>query len=643
MCGIVGKASHRGEVARGLIDEMCTAVEHRGPDSRGIHIEAGVGLGIQRLRVIDLETGDQPIFNEDRSIVVVLNGEIYNYRELRHELLQRGHRLATQGDTEVIVHLYEDYGDACVEHLQGMFAFALWDVTKRRLLLARDRVGKKPVIYAQRGGDLWFGSEIPAVLKASEIERTVNLRAIDSYLRYQYVPYPDTAFSELKKLPPAHTLVWQDGKVSLRRYWQLSFADSRDSISEEEAQEEIRRRLLHATELRLRSDVPLGAFLSGGLDSGAVVAAMAKKSHGAVKTFTIGFDVEGFDETSYAREVARLYDTDHHEYTVTADAVSILPKLVSHFGEPFADNSAVPTYYVAEMAKQQVTVALNGDGGDENFGGYGRYLRSRLADRLARKPQVLRVTGRALALALRAGRRTSLSEKLDRETRLSMMTPGERYEWRMSYFTPPDKERLYTDEFRRELSTGSETSVIRTAYADSDASDEVNRLIDVDVQTYLPNALLVKMDITSMAHSLEVRSPLLDHTLMEFTASLPGSFKVADATTKRVFRESLRPWLPATILDRPKQGFGSPVASWFRGGLSGMLRDVLLDPLATRRGWFREDAVRTLIDDHVAHRADNTTKLWALLQLELWLRTFIDEGRPQTLAVQPADTVGLLG
>jgi asparagine synthase (glutamine-hydrolysing) len=295
------------------------------------------------------------------------------------------------------------------------------------------------------------------------------------------------------------------------------------------------------------------------------------------------------------------------------------------------------------MAKQQVTVALNGDGGDENFGGYGRYIRSRLADRLARKPPIAAASARAVAVALRAARATRFTRKLDLETRLGRMPLDERYEWRMAYFTPTDKEGLYTEEFRREVASGSATSVIRTAFGDSDADDEVNRLIDVDVQTYLPNALLVKMDITSMAHSLEVRSPLLDHTLMEFAASLPGSFKVADGTTKRVFRESLRPWLPSTILDRPKQGFGSPVSDWFRGGLSGMLRDVLLDPPATARGWFREDAVRSLIDDHVAHRADNTTKLWALLQLELWLRTFIDEGRLQTLPTPQTSGVRKLG
>jgi asparagine synthase (glutamine-hydrolysing) len=601
-----------------------------------MHLEDGIGLGIQRLRVIDLETGDQPIFNEDQSVVVVLNGEIYNYRELRHSLMQRGHHLVTQGDTEVIVHLYEDYGDACVEHLHGMFAFALWDSNKQRLLLARDRIGKKPLIYAQRGGDLWFGSEIPAVLKASEIDRTVDVGAIDSYLRYQYVPYPDTAFRELKKLPPAHTLVWEEGRASVQRYWKLSYAEPASSISDEDAQEEIRRRLLRATELRLRSDVPLGAFLSGGIDSGAVVAAMAKQSTTPVKTFTIGFDVEGFDETRYAREVAQLYDTDHHEFVVSADAVSILPKLVSHFGEPFADNSAVPTYYVAEMAAQHVTVALNGDGGDENFGGYGRYLRSRLGDRLAQKPRVAQAAARAIGVALQTSHATRFSERLDLETRLGRMPPDERHEWRMAYFTPVDQGRLYTDEFRREVASRSSSSVIAAAFADSDADDEVNRLIDVDARTYLPNALLVKMDITSMAHSLEVRSPLLDHTLMEFAASLPGSFKVADGVTKKVFREALRPWLPPSILDRPKQGFGSPASDWFRGSLRGMLSEVLLDPASIARGWFREDAVRSLVDDHVAHRADNTTKLWALLQLELWLRTFVDERRPQTLPIRAA-------
>ena len=376
----------------------------------------------------------------------------------------------------------------------------------------------------------------------------------------------------------------------------------------------------------------MGAFLSGGIDSSAVVAAMAQQSSAPVKTFSIGFDVEGFDETPYAREVAQLYGTDHHELIVRPDAMEILPTLVSSFGEPFADNSAIPTFCVARMAREHVTVALNGDGGDESFGGYERYLKGRLADRLAAQPRLVRRATRSLSLALGPRSSAGFRSKLDEATRLGLMTPAERYEWRMAYFKPEERPSLYTEAFGRQVEAVSTESPIVAAFDAASAADEVNRLLDVDVQTYLPNALLVKMDITSMTHSLEVRSPLLDHRLMEFAARLPGAWKVEGTTTKRIFREALRPWLPASILDRPKRGFGSPMSAWFRGPLSALPAEVLLDPSADR-GWFRRETVRSLIDDHVHARRDNMTKLWALLQLELWLRTYIEDRREQSLSV----------
>jgi asparagine synthase (glutamine-hydrolysing) len=626
MCGIVGKISLSGGVERPLLERMCAAVEHRGPDSRGLYLADGVGLGVQRLRVIDLRTGDQPIYNEDRSVVVVLNGEIYNYMELRRQLVRAGHTLTTEGDTEVIVHLYEDHGADCVRYLRGMFAFAVWDANRRQLLLARDRLGKKPLIYAHKGGDLWFASEIPALLEEPKIERLVDFDAVDSFLQYQYVPAPLTAFEELKKLPPAHSLIWRDGRITLRHYWRLSYAPLEDAPTPEEAQEEVRHRLLRATELRLRSDVPLGAFLSGGVDSSAVVAAMALQSSAPVKTFSIGFDVAEFDESAFAREVARLYETDHHELVVEPNAMKVLPKLVRHFGEPFADSSAIPTFYVAELARRHVTVALDGTGGDENFGGYGRYIGGRLADRLAAKPRLLQLLARRLCEIVGPGpRAASLRSKLDVETRLALMAAYDRYAWRMAYLKPEDRPLLYTPGFFREVGDANARSVVQTPFAESDAADAVNRLIDVDVQTYLPNALLVKTDITSMAHSLEVRSPLLDHELMEFVARLPGAWKVGGGMTKRIFKEALRPWLPGTILDRPKWGFGSPIAEWLRGSLRELPREVLLDRASVNRGWFREESLRSMIDDHVSGRRDNATKLWALIQLELWLRTFIDD------------------
>lgn len=637
MCGIVGKVSGAGRVDASLINAMCAAVEHRGPDSRGSFLDDGVGLGIQRLRVIDLATGDQPIFNEDHSVVVILNGEIYNYKELREELRSRGHVFSTDGDTEVIAHLYEDHGTDCVRHLRGMFAFAVWDIRKRRLFLARDRLGKKPLVYAVKDGTLWFASEIRALLADPAIDRKINLAAIDSFLQLQYVPAPVTAFASIQKLPPAHTLLWQDGRITVERYWHLSYAAPDRLPTQEEAQDEIRQLILRATELRLRSDVPVGAFLSGGIDSSAVVAAMAMRSTTPVKTFSIGFDIDEFDERDHAREVSRLYGTDHHEFVVVPQALEVLPKLVWHFGEPFADNSAIPTYYVSQLAREHVTVALNGDGGDENFGGYGRYATTRLADKLAATPRAVQVAARRVSGLLRAnGNVSSYGFRFRREAQLALLDEADRYAWRMAHVKPEETSGLYTDEFQSAVRGSAAMSMIRDPFEASDATDGVNRRIDTDVQTYLPNALLVKMDITSMAHSLEMRSPLLDHELMEYVARLPGSWKVDGEATKRVFKDAVRPWLPATILDRPKWGFGSPLSHWFRGQLKNLPSEVLLDRRSVERGWFRESAVRTLIDDHASGRRDNTNRLWTLIQLELWLQTFVDGGSQAPLVLNAA-------
>ncbi|MGN6798947.1 MAG: asparagine synthase (glutamine-hydrolyzing), partial [Gaiellaceae bacterium] len=446
MCGIAGKVCSSTGVDRTLLERMCESIAHRGPDSRGVFVDDRVGLGVQRLRVIDLETGDQPLFNEDRSVVVVLNGEIYNYRELRAELESRGHTFRTQGDTEVIVHLYEELGARCVEPLRGMFAFAVWDVRERRLLLARDRLGKKPLFYASKRGNLWFGSELRAILEDPEIERTVDYAAIDSFLHYQYVPHPMSAFAEIRKLPPAHTLVWQDGQLHIERYWSLSYAEG-NVREKSEAHELIRDQLLEATRLRLRSDVPLGAFLSGGVDSSAVVAAMAKQSS-QVKTFSIGFDVDEYDETSYARDVARLFETEHEELRVTPSAIDILPKLVWHFGEPFADSSAIPSFYLSELTRRHVTVALNGDGGDENFGGYTRYLPHR-RERLLALPQPIRAAVAGAARIVGTGPASdSFRTRLNGAASWSLLAPEDRYARTMAYFNDDERAALYTTEFR---------------------------------------------------------------------------------------------------------------------------------------------------------------------------------------------------
>jgi asparagine synthase (glutamine-hydrolysing) len=637
MCGIVGKISVTGTVDRELLETMCALVEHRGPDSRGTFLESGVGLGIQRLAVIDLDAGDQPIFNEDESIVVVLNGEIYNYVELREQLQRRGHWLATHTDTEVIVHLYEDHGIDCVNFLRGMFAFALWDRRHRRLVLARDRVGKKPLFYAQRGDTIWFASEPRAILADSDIPRDVNFAAIDSFLQLSYVPHPESAFAALRKLPPAHTLTWEGGRAQKRRYWKLSYASNLAASSAAEREELLREQLLEATRLRLRSDVPLGAFLSGGVDSSAVVAAMAREASGRVKTFSIGFDVDEFDETPYAREVAELFDTDHHELRVEPSAIEILPRLVWHYGEPFADSSAIPSFYLAALTREHVTVALNGDGGDESFAGYRRYVAYRLMERLDYMPRPLWSTVAALSQRLGSGAQIDGTRaRAGRLTQAMLMRPADRHRMWTSYMSRHELRQLYTREFADSIDTSAAARAIEDAYADSDADNELERLLDTDVNVYLPGQLLVKVDIATMASSLEVRSPLLDHHLMETAAALSPGDKVRGLTTKRIFKDALRPWLPASILDRKKAGFGVPLATWFRNDLRELPRDVLLDERATGRGMFRTDALTALIDDHLAGRRDHSHRLWALIQLELWLRTYVDRtsvAEPLSLAL----------
>jgi asparagine synthase (glutamine-hydrolysing) len=637
VCGIAGKVSPAAPVEPELVERMCEVITHRGPDSHGAFVDAGVGLGIQRLRVIDLETGDQPISNEDGRVTVVHNGEIYNYRELRDELIGRGHKFRTHSDTEVIVHLYEELGEACVKRLRGMFAFALWDKSERRLLLARDRVGKKPLFYAEQDGSLWFASEAKAILQDSQVPRGVNLEAIDCFLQFQYVPHPISAFTALQKLPPAHTLVWQDGKVRASRYWKLSYEPKDAYDSETEMHERIRDEVIEATRLRLRSDVPLGAFLSGGVDSSAVVAAMTRASDRPVKTFAIGFDVEEFDETRYAREVAELCETEHEEFRVEPHAIDVLPRLIWHYGEPFADQSAIPSFYLAELTRRHVTVALNGDGGDESFAGYPRYVANGIADRLGWIPQpAAQLAARTLDWLGPGPKPRSPRTRLRRLAQALALSPADRYAMWIAYFTEADADQLYTDEMQAAISEHREARrIIREPYEASDARVLSDRLLDVDVQTYLPGDLLVKMDIATMAHSLEVRSPLLDHQFMEMAARLPAEAKLAGKTTKKVFKDALRPWFPDHILDRQKMGFGVPIGEWFRGALRDLPSEVLLDTRSTDRGWFRPAEVRRIIDRHMSGAEDMSNKIWAMLQIELWLRTYVDAEtpRPVELAV----------
>lgn len=640
MCGIVGKLPRADRaVAPGLLERMCLALEHRGPDSRGLFNDPdhGAGLGIQRLRVVDLATGDQPIFNEDRSVVVVLNGEIYNFRELRTALRERGHRFATQGDTEVIVHLYEEHGIDCVSRLHGMFAFALWDRQRRRLLLARDRVGKKPLFYAEHAGGLSFASELGALLEDRDIARDVDPVAVDRFLAYGYVPAPGSIFRSVRKLEPAHTLVHEDGVTTLRRYWRLDFSRKLSVTDPRELHEPIRAAIRAATQRRMVADVSLGAFLSGGVDSSAVVAAMSELSPTPVKTFAIGFEDDTFNELPHARRIAERFGTDHHEFVARPSAVNMAPRIVRHYGEPFADASAIPCFHLAEVTRRHVTVALNGDGGDEVFGGYTRYVANRLAARLEHLPASLRRAAARAARGAESGEVASITNRARRLARGLAMQAPDRYAAYVSWFDQPRRAALYDPEFVRLAGPEAARTVITEPWRQASGTDVVDVMLEVDTSTYLPGDLITKIDIATMAHGLEARSPLLDPEVMELAASIPGSLKIHGSEKKWILREALRGWVPSEVLDRPKQGFSVPVSGWLRGDLAPLAREVLLDPRSLGRGYFRPATVEEMLDRHRAGTAEEGKRLWALFMLELWHREFVDEAAaPNALAVAAA-------
>jgi asparagine synthase (glutamine-hydrolysing) len=620
MCGIAGIArATRAPVDRVVLERMCEAQAHRGPDARGLHFDDGVGLGIQRLRVIDLVTGDQPIHNEDRTVTVVLNGEIYNFPELRRRLRANGHRFATEGDTEVIVHLYEELGPACVRELHGMFAFALWDSRRHQLLLARDRVGKKPLFYCERPGALSFASELWALTQDPDVPREIDHHALDAYLAYGYVPAPASAFAAVRKLMPATTLTYREGVVETERYWRLDYSRKRTAQPLPEVHEEIRAGIRQAVRRRMIADVPTGAFLSGGVDSAAVVAAMAESSSAPVKTFSIGFEDERYNELPLAQRTAREFATEHHELIVRPDAIEILPKVVRHYGEPFADASAIPSFYLARFARDHVTVALNGDGGDESFAGYQRYTTNLALAELDRLPLGPRRAVSAAARRAPLGHdRRSLRSRLGRFALASGLDRERRYIAQQSVFTATERHNLYTPDYSALLGSSRTDAVLLDPWRSSTATQLLDQLLDVDVNTYLPGDLLAKIDIATMAYSLEGRSPLLDHELMELAASLPPELKAGRGRRKRILRSALRGWVPDEILDAPKRGFELPVARWFRGELRDYTREVLLDTSAISRGWCREAEVCRLLDEHANGTRDHGRGIWRLLMLELW-------------------------
>jgi asparagine synthase (glutamine-hydrolysing) len=635
MCGIAGFVDSSDSAGRrwtdeasGLVHRMCRVIRHRGPDDEGVMVDNGAALGMRRLSIIDLSTGHQPIHNEDRSVWIVFNGEIYNFLELRDELERHGHRFYTATDTETIVHAYEQWGKGAIGRLRGMFGLAIWDGRTKSLLLARDRIGIKPLHYAAVGGRLYFGSEIKSLLCAPDLVQELDLAALDHYLSYLYTPPDSTIFSRISKLPPGCTLTWRDGRAEVERYWALPPEEAFRG-TEQDAVAQLEAVLTDAVRSHLISDVPLGAFLSGGIDSSLVVGLMSKISNGRVKTFSIGFDEPAFDELIHARRVAEHFGTEHHEAVVRPDAVGILDRLISHFDEPFADASAIPTWYVSEMARQHVTVALSGDGGDELFGGYDRYLpHARVAafDRFSPR-QARRVAAMAAAWLPHGARGKNFLRHVGLDER-------GRYLDAIRFYSSDEKPALLTEDVRRAMIGSDPEASLARHFLRFEALSWPSQMMRFDAETYLPEDVLTKVDRMSMAHSIESRVPLLDNDVISFAASLPAAMKIKNGRRKHVLKEVAAALLPDDILARRKQGFGVPLGVWFRGNLRELFADTLLSPRSLQRGYFQPAFVRRIVADHLAGRRDHTLRLWQLVIFERWLQQYVD-GAPSSR--QPDD------
>jgi len=612
----------RGDVIdSAAVHRMCETIVHRGPDDEGIYARGPVGLGMRRLSIIDLAGGKQPIHNEDQTVWVVFNGEIYNFPSLRRELEERGHHFYTHSDTEVIVHLYEEMGSECVKKLRGMFAIALYDEKKDLLLLARDRLGKKPLHYAQHNGRLLFGSEIKTILALAPELAEVSIEGILQFFYFAYIPDPFTAFQRIHKLPPGHLLEYRRGEIEIRRYWDIPAYGNNPPKSEEECLRELEDRLLEAVRIRLISDVPLGALLSGGVDSSIVVALMARASSAPVKTFSIGFRNQDFNEAEYAAVVAERYKTDHHELTVDPNISETLEKLSGMMEEPFGDSSMIPTYYVSKLARQHVTVALSGDGGDELYAGYDRYIVNLRRSRYGIPPWIGSLYRHHLYPILpQSVRGRKLAWNISLPSR-------DRYLDGLSFLPALDRERsLFSDELLAEAGRLVDPfRAFERFYDDAPASDTLSRLLYLDTKTYLTADILAKVDRMSMATSLEVRVPMLDHEFVEWTASLPIEWKFRNGKRKYLLKKlAERIGIPPALLHRRKQGFSLPLVHWMRDEMKDGLLGILTEPRTLQRGYFKPKAVRALLDEHFRGYRDRAGAIWLLLVLELWHRNFLE-------------------
>ncbi len=637
MCGIAGGIWFREEraIAASTLDKMVDSLTHRGPDDRGTHCERhqqdvtgpapGVALGFRRLSIIDLAAGHQPLSNEDESIWMVFNGEIYNFETLRKRLEGSGHHFRTQSDSETIVHLYEDLGTECFEHLNGMFAIAIWDRNKKRLILARDRLGKKPLFYQAQDSQVIFGSELKALTCCPSFRPEISAGAIDQFLTYQYVPHPHTIYEHSRKVPPGHFAVIEEESVRVQRYWNVKWTQEH-AMDQAAASERLEELLSDSIRLRLRSDVPLGAFLSGGIDSSLIVALASQQLDRPLHTFSIGFQEADFDETQYARQVAGWVKSEHREYKVTPDAVGMLDDLVWHYDEPFGDSSAIPTWHLCKWTREHVTVALSGDGGDELFAGYDRYRALWLSRVMDRVLPIQPILGSSLVKSLPASnRQRSFVRRLQRFGEALNEPLARRYMNWIQIFPERMRAGLYNDSFVEQLPEEDPFEFFESAWNMSGQRDLVSKASIGDLLTYLPCDLLNKVDIASMAHSLECRQPFLDYRLVEFAASLPVHLKQRGMRTrgKRLLQDTYGSLLPRQIWTRKKMGFGVPLGSWFMNELREITESRLLGTDARLHSYFRPDALREIVDQHMTGKVNHCYRLWNLLVFETWLRRWM--------------------
>lgn len=625
MCGIVGKFNLNGApVEPGLIKTMTNTLVHRGPDDSGVHVEDHVGLGHRRLSILDLsELGHQPMASADGHLWVTYNGEIYNYRSVRDDLKAKGYHFKSNCDTEVLLALYQEYGEGCLEHVRGMFAFAIWDKQKQNLFLARDRIGKKPLFYYYDGSTFIFASEIKAIMQDPTVKKQINYEAVYDYFKYLYIPSPKTIYKNIYKLEPGHALTCSRSGINSKQYWDISFQEQ-TARSVGNLSSELLALLQESVNLRMISDVPLGAFLSGGIDSSSVVALMANTNGKPVTTCSIGFDSRDYDEVRFARQVAERFHTDHHEFTVKQNVVDILRTLARHFDEPFADSSAVPTYYVSKIARQAVTVALAGDGGDENFAGYDKYRLDAIENKLRRSiPGGIRRGLLPVLSNMLAGAGHRVLQKGTTLVRALSVEPDYGFYLTNTEVSDALWQSLINEETARQIGDYDPFSVMQRHYHKADTDDHLCKILYTDLKCYLPDDILVKVDRMSMAHGLEVRAPLLDHNVIEFAAGIPPDLKYNNGEKKYILKQTFRDVLPHDILYRKKMGFSVPLAEWFRGEIKSFSETCLFADDAGVNVFFRPDVMRDIWDQHQARRRNYAAVLWSLLMFELWYQEFM--------------------